>query len=76
MESTAADHLAQTVNATRLVCATIITGFSPEIAQTLATLSVDLSKMNTVGDLQGDIEEAERLLVARWFSIRELAHTE
>jgi hypothetical protein len=26
------------------------------------TIGVDLTKMNTVGDLQGGIEEAERLL--------------
>ena len=32
------------------------------IAQTLVTLGVDLSKVNAVGDLQGGIEEAERLL--------------
>jgi rsbT co-antagonist protein RsbR len=35
---------------------------SPEIAQTLVTIGVDLGKMNTVGDLQGGIEVAERLL--------------
>jgi rsbT co-antagonist protein RsbR len=40
----------------------IITGLSPEIAQTLVTLGVDLSKVNAIGDLQGGIEEAERLL--------------
>jgi rsbT co-antagonist protein RsbR len=40
----------------------IITGLSSEIAQTLVTIGVDLSKMDTVGDLQGGIEEAERLL--------------
>ena len=40
----------------------IITGLSAEIAQTLVTIGVDLSKMNTVGDLQGGLEEAERLL--------------
>jgi rsbT co-antagonist protein RsbR len=40
----------------------IITGLSPEIAQTLVTIGVDLSKMNTIGDLQGGLEEAERLL--------------
>src|SRR6185369_8180105 len=39
-----------------------ITGLSSEIAQTLVTIGVDLSKMNAVGDLQGGIEEAERLL--------------
>ena len=40
----------------------IITGLSSEIAQTLVTLGVDLGKLNAVGDLQGGIEEAERLL--------------
>ena len=40
----------------------IITGLSPEIAQTLVTLGVDLSKIRTIGDLQGGLEEAERLL--------------
>jgi rsbT co-antagonist protein RsbR len=40
----------------------IITGLSSEIAQTLVTVGVDLSKVNAVGDLQGGIEEAERLL--------------
>jgi rsbT co-antagonist protein RsbR len=40
----------------------IITGLSPIIAQTLVTIGVDLSKMNTIGDLQGGLEEAERLL--------------
>jgi rsbT co-antagonist protein RsbR len=53
----------QTVDASRLMGATVIvTGLSPEIAQTLVTIGVDLTKMNTVGDLQGGIEEAERLL--------------
>jgi rsbT co-antagonist protein RsbR len=40
----------------------IITGLSSKIAQTLVRIGVDLSKMNTIGDLQGGIEEAERLL--------------
>ncbi len=58
-----ANHLVQTVDACRLMGAgVIITGLSPEIAQTLVRIGVDLSKMNTVGDLQGGIEEAERLL--------------
>jgi rsbT co-antagonist protein RsbR len=58
-----ANHLVQTVEAARLLGATVIvTGLSPEIAQTLVTIGVDLGKMNTVGDLQGGIEEAERLL--------------
>ncbi|MDQ3095250.1 MAG: STAS domain-containing protein, partial [Actinomycetota bacterium] len=58
-----ANHLVQTVDASRLMGAgVIITGLSSEIAQTLVRIGVDLSKMNTVGDLQGGIEEAERLL--------------
>jgi rsbT co-antagonist protein RsbR len=40
----------------------IVTGLSSEIARTLVTIGVDLGKMKTVGDLQGGIEEAERLL--------------
>jgi rsbT co-antagonist protein RsbR len=63
IDSHVANHLVQTVEASRLMGASvIITGLSPEIAQTLATIGVDLSKMNAVGDLQGGIEEAERLL--------------
>ena len=63
VDSTVANHLVQTVEASRLLGATVIvTGLSPEIAQTLVTIGVDLAKMNTVGDLQGGNEEAERLL--------------
>jgi rsbT co-antagonist protein RsbR len=63
IDSHVANHLVQTVEASRLMGASvIITGLAPEIAQTLATIGVDLSKMNAVGDLQGGIEEAERLL--------------
>jgi rsbT co-antagonist protein RsbR len=58
-----ANALVQTVDASRLMGASvIITGLSPEIAQTLVTIGVDLSKMDTIGDLQGGLEEAERLL--------------
>jgi rsbT co-antagonist protein RsbR len=63
VDETVANHLVQTVDASRLMGAgVIITGLSPEIAQTLVTIGVDLSKMNTIGDLQGGLEEAERLL--------------
>jgi rsbT co-antagonist protein RsbR len=58
-----ANHLVQTVDASGLMGASvIITGLSSEIALTLVTIGLDLSKMNAVGDLQGGIEEAERLL--------------
>src|SRR5213593_2919797 len=63
VDSTVANHLVQTVDASRLMGATVIvTGLSSEIAQTLVTIGVDLGKMKTVGDMQGGIEEAERLL--------------
>jgi len=63
LDADVANHLVQTVDASRLMGAgVIITGLSPKIAQTLVTIGVDLTKMNTVGDLQGGIEQAERQL--------------
>ncbi len=63
VDETVANHLVMTVDASRLMGASvIITGLSPKIAQTLVTIGVDLSKMNTIGDLQSGLEEAERLL--------------
>src|SRR3954466_8787646 len=63
VDAVVANHLVQTVDASRLMGAgVIITGLSAEIAQTLVTIGVDLSKISTVGDLQGGIEEAERAL--------------
>ena len=63
IDASVANHLVLTVEAARLLGATVIvTGLSPEIAQTLVKIGVDLGKMTTVGDLQGGIEEAERLL--------------
>jgi rsbT co-antagonist protein RsbR len=63
IDSKVANHLLQTVTAARLMGATVIvTGLSSEVAQSLATLGVELGKVNAVGDLQGGIEEAERLL--------------
>src|SRR5947207_10973811 len=74
MDSNVANHLVQTVEASRLLGATVIvTGLSPEIAQTLVTIGVDLSEMATVGDLQGGIEEAERLLGYKVVTQEELA---
>ena len=62
IDRTVANHLVQTVEASRLMGAsTILTGLSPDIAQTLVDLGVDLSMMRTVGDLQGGLVEAERL---------------
>ncbi len=62
IDRSVANHLVQTVEASRLMGAsTILTGLSPDIAQTVVDLGVDLSMMKTVGDLQGGLEEAERL---------------
>src|SRR2546423_907461 len=69
----AANRIVHTVEASRLLGATVIvTGLSPEIAQTLVTIGVDLSEMATVGDLQGGIEEAERLLGYKVLPLEEL----
>lgn len=63
IDLTVANHLVQTVEASRLMGASaIITGLSSKIAQTLVDLGVDLAMMRTVGDLQGGLEEAERLI--------------
>jgi rsbT co-antagonist protein RsbR len=63
VDTSVANHLVQAVDASRLMGASvIITGLSSDIARTLVTIGVDLSKMNTIGDLQGGIEEAERQL--------------
>ncbi len=74
MDATVANHLVQTVEASRLLGAVVIvTGLSPEIAQTIVNIGVDLGKMNTVGDLQGGIEQAERLLGYKVVALKETA---
>lgn len=63
VDSRVANHLLQTVSAARLMGATVIlTGLSPQIAQALVAIGVDLSGVNTTVDLQSGLEEAERLL--------------
>src|ERR1041384_1848304 len=77
IDSAVANHLVQTVEASRLMGAgVIITGLSSEIAQTLVTIGVNLSKMNAVGDLQGGIEEAERQLGYQVMLVKEAPPTE
>jgi len=74
IDSPIANRLVQTVEAARLLGATVIvTGLSPEIAQTLVTIGVELGKMNTVGDLQGGIELAERLLGYKVVPVEDVA---
>jgi rsbT co-antagonist protein RsbR len=63
IDSKVANHLLQTVTAARLMGAlVIVTGLTSEVAQALAALGIELSKLNTVGDLQGGLEEAERII--------------
>jgi rsbT co-antagonist protein RsbR len=63
VDSKVANHLIQTVAAARLMGAfVIVTGLSADVAQALVALGVDLGRINTIGDLQGGLEEAERLL--------------
>jgi rsbT co-antagonist protein RsbR len=63
IDLTVANHLFHTVEASRLMGASVIvTGLSSKIAQTLVDLDVDLSMIKTVGDLQGGLEEAERVM--------------
>jgi rsbT co-antagonist protein RsbR len=64
VDSKVANHLVQTVAAARLMGATVIvTGLSADVAQALVALGVDLRSITTVGDLQGGLELADRLLV-------------
>ncbi len=66
VDSRVANHLIQTVDAARLMGATaIVTGVSPEVAQTLVGLGISLGNVTTVADLQGGIDEADRLLGLR-----------
>lgn len=63
VDSGVANHLIQTVQAARLLgAASIVTGVSPEIAQTLVRIGVDASRLRAVGDLEGGLEEADRIL--------------
>lgn len=63
VDTRVANHIVQTVEAARLMGArVIIAGVSPEIAQTMVTLGIDLGRIATVGDLQSGIEQAEQLL--------------
>jgi rsbT co-antagonist protein RsbR len=63
VDSAIANHLIQTVQAARLMGATVIvSGLSPDVAHALVRIGVDLSMVNTVGSLQDGIETAEQLL--------------
>jgi rsbT co-antagonist protein RsbR len=72
VDSRVANHLLQTVDASGLMGASVVvTGLSPEIAQTLVALGIDLGRLTTIGDLQGGIEEADRLLGYKTLAIED-----
>jgi len=63
IDSKVANHLIQTVNASRLMGAqTIVTGVTAEVAQSMVDLGIEMTPFKTVGDLQGGLEYAEQLL--------------
>ena len=66
IDSKVANHLIETVSAARLMGASVIvTGVSAEVAQSMVALGIDLGPFHTIGDLQGGLEEAERMLADR-----------
>jgi rsbT co-antagonist protein RsbR len=63
VDSSVANHLMLTVSAARLMGATaLVTGISPDIAETLVRLGLDLSSVRAMGDLRAGIEAADELL--------------
>jgi len=63
VDSMVANHLIKTAEAARLMGASVlVTGISTEIAQTLVRIGVDVSRLNTLGDLRSGIEAAEKIL--------------
>jgi anti-anti-sigma regulatory factor len=65
IDTVAANQLIAAVTSARMMGAeVIISGLSAEIAQTLVTVGIDLSRVVSAGDLQGGIEMAEEMLVS------------
>jgi rsbT co-antagonist protein RsbR len=62
VDTRVANHLLQTTEAVRLLGAsTILTGISPQVAQTMVQLGVDLSTMHTSASLEEGLELALRM---------------
>jgi len=72
VDSRVANHLIQTVDAARLMGAkAVITGVSPEVAQTLVGLGINLGNVTTVSELQDGVDEADRALGLRVVAVEE-----
>ncbi|KXS43970.1 PAS domain-containing protein [Methanolobus zinderi] len=63
IDTSVAQHILKTVSAGKMLGAEIIiTGFSPNVAQTLVTLGVDLSDIITCGSLKDGVSKAFTLV--------------
>jgi rsbT co-antagonist protein RsbR len=72
VDSKVANHLFQTAAAARLMGAqAVITGLSADVAQALVALGIDVGRLTTIGDLQGGLEEAQRILGYRVVAVEE-----
>lgn len=73
VDSRVANHLIQTVDAARLMGASaVVTGVSPEVAQTLVGLGIAFGNVTTIAELQGGVDEADRILGLRVVAIDQL----
>jgi rsbT co-antagonist protein RsbR len=66
VDTQVASYLMQTISAASMMGArVIVTGFSSEVAQALTALGLDLAQLDTHGDLQSGLEQAENFLGLR-----------
>jgi len=63
VDSAVANHLIQTIEAARLMGARVtLAGISPEVAQTMVKLGIDVERIVTFGDIRSAIDWADRLV--------------
>jgi rsbT co-antagonist protein RsbR len=66
IDSVVANQLIATVTSARMMGAeVVVSGLSADIAQTLVTVGIDLSQVDSAGDLQSGIDWAEAILSRR-----------